>query len=292
MEILSVNANQKIVNIASSIGGNPQSWQDWFCLHISLAEIDDDLRQECFLWTKSIAESYLQKAEGRVYFCDCDIHIICKDVSQKVLKQAGSQIQDLVYKESSVAPDYELYDLAEEGPLYAQKILQKNSSVFALPVTFRPELAGLPSQDFLKQEQVEAHKHTLKYPNSIKVLLVEDDLVTRWMVRNALKQECELVTASSANRAYVMYSSCQPDLVFLDIDLPDGSGYAVLDWVMRNDPGACVVMFSSNNNLDNITGAFEEGASGFIAKPFLKENLLHYIHKHAGRVSLEKQFKR
>ncbi|HOO82434.1 MAG TPA: response regulator [Alphaproteobacteria bacterium] len=78
-------------------------------------------------------------------------------------------------------------------------------------------------------------------PGAVRVLLVEDDPVTRWMVRSALKKECEFVTAQSANNAFGLYASYQPDVVFLDIDLPDGNGHDVLKWIMRNDPGACVV---------------------------------------------------
>lgn len=102
---------------------------------------------------------------------------------------------------------------------------------------------------------------------------MEDDAVTRWMVRNALKNECEFITAPSANKAFAMFSSFTPDVVFLDINLPDNSGYAVLEWILKNDPGACVVMFSSNGQLDNIVQAMEKGASGFISKPFLREHL-------------------
>lgn len=114
-----------------------------------------------------------------------------------------------------------------------------------------------------------------------KVLLVEDDPVTRWMVRNALKHECDLATVSEGHKAFEMYASYQPDIVFLDINLPDANGYDVLEWIIHNDPGAAVVMFSSNDNLDNIASSMDQGARGFIAKPFLKEQLLHYIHNHA-----------
>lgn len=283
MEILSINADQKIVSIASSIGHNPLSWQGWHCLHIILAEISDDLRQECFFWTQSVVESYLRGAEGRLYFCDQDIHIICKNVTKSVLRQAGSQIHDLVYKESSVSPLYELYDLAEEGLLYAEKILQQNSNIFSLPVSVYAGLDNPTGRTIEELDQTNTDKLILNHQDYAKVLLVEDDPVTRWMVRNALKYECEFMAAPTANKVFGLYSSYQPDLVFLDIELPDGNGYAILEWIMRHDPGACVVMFSSNDNLDNISGAFEEGASGFIAKPFLKESLLHYIHKHTGQ---------
>lgn len=269
MEILLINADQKLFSAASSIGRNPLSWEGWLCLQIRMQNIDDDLYQDCLVWTKSIVDSYLKGVEGRVYFCgNKSIHILGKGISRKILHQTGYQICDLIYAENQSRAYYTFYDLAQDGVLYAQNVLEQAENIFFQPVSMPVDLKKLPlSEPFSQGEGV----------GTVKVLLVEDDPVTRWMVRNALKHECEFVTAPTASKAFGMYASYQPDVVFLDINLPDGSGYSVLEWIMRNDPGACVVMFSSNDNLDNISGALEDGASGFIAKPFLKEQLLHYV---------------
>ena len=283
MEILYINADQKVANIASSIGQNPLSWQGWHCLHIQLTDISDELKQDSFLWAKSIVESYLHNAEGRVYFCDHDIHVICKNVPNNIVQQAGEQIIELVYNESNITPAYELYDLGQHGFTYAQNVFKQNSNIFSMPVTDCEELEDVSFKNFIKPAQHDKKIQTLNPDGFIRVLLAEDDPVTRWMVRNALKNECEFATAPVASKVYSMYSAYQPDVVFLDIDLPDGNGFTVLEWIMRNDPGAYVVMFSSNDDLDNISNAIEQGARGFVAKPFLKENLLHYVRSYAGQ---------
>jgi DNA-binding NarL/FixJ family response regulator len=59
--------------------------------------------------------------------------------------------------------------------------------------------------------------------------------------------------------------------------LPDKSGSEVLEWLMRNDPGVCVVIFSGSQNIQEISSALEEGARGYIPKPFVKEAMLNYI---------------
>lgn len=112
---------------------------------------------------------------------------------------------------------------------------------------------------------------------NIRVLLVEDDPVTRWMVRSALKDECRLATAPTANQAFTVCQTYRPDVVFLDMNLPDKNGTEVLKWIMRNDPGVCVVVFSGCGDMHVISGALENGARGFIPKPFEKKNFLHYI---------------
>ena len=271
MEILSINADQKIIKLASSVGRNPLSWDGWLCLHIDLHEIEDELYMDALICAKALGESYLKDIEGRIYLCENKaIHILCKNVPNKILAQASQHICETVYNEAKLSLNPIIYDLADEGFVYAQRVLENAGNIFSLPVSIHADLVDIPLTEI--EGEIDMHAFGDK-----KVLLVEDDPVTRWMVRSALKHQCEFICAPTANKAYGIYSSYQPDVVFLDIDLPDGNGYAVLEWIMRNDPGACVVMFSSNDNLDNITNALDDGAAGFIAKPFLKEQLLHYV---------------
>lgn len=119
--------------------------------------------------------------------------------------------------------------------------------------------------------------HNLGIIDGAKVLLVEDDPVTRWMVRMALKDECRFATATTANKAFAICQSFRPDIVFLDIGLPDKNGCEVLEWLMRNDPGVCVVVFSGSRDMNDICRALEGGAKGYIPKPFEKNSFLHYI---------------
>jgi len=146
--------------------------------------------------------------------------------------------------------------------------------------------SGFEPDDFQKQfildeaEQVFASPRIISDVNA-KVLLVEDDPVTRWLVRQTLKDNCDFATAQTANKAFSLYATYQPDFVFLDINLPDKDGYEVLNWIMRNDPGANVIMFSSLNNMDSITRALDMGAIGYIAKPFIKNQILDYVQGEA-----------
>ncbi len=281
MDVKSINTPSQFINLVTSIGRNPSSWRGWSSLLITLQDMDENLQQECLFWSKSVVEASLSDFEGRVYFRENEaIHIICKNIPWDVLSQTGQHICALIRSESSVRTDCLIYDLYREGDAYMEAAFNtKGDEVFsvdALGSLRRPK----PEAEKLSFGLHTQDKLILNHRDYTKVLLVEDDPVTRWMVRSALKHECQFATSSSANKAFGMYASFQPDVVFLDINLPDKSGYEVLEWIMRHDPGACVVMFSSEDHLDNIANALEDGASGFIAKPFLKENLLHYIHNH------------
>lgn len=110
-----------------------------------------------------------------------------------------------------------------------------------------------------------------------RVLLVEDDPATRWIIRRALKNECLLSTADCALQAIEKFVQWSPDLVFLDIGLPDRDGREVLDWMLRKDPNAQVVIISAHSDPDIVSRTFEQGAIGFIPKPFLTESITKFL---------------
>ena len=280
MRILSIDAEQKLLSLVTAIGRNPMSWQGWMCLYIDVLASDErNNAPACMLWVQSILGTYLKDVEGRVYVCDDRyIHIICQDVDWSVMAEAADQISSLIKGEDGVDVDYYIFDLGREGVIYADRVIYRdNGSSWGSSeqvVAFQKTREAIRMKPFANIELVSDEELACCKP---RVLLVDDDQVTRWMVGNSLKNECEMTSAQTASQAFSIYASFEPDLVFLDIDLPDKSGLSVLSWILKNDPGANVVMFSSNDSLDNIADTLEQGAHGFVAKPFLKRDLLYYV---------------
>lgn len=110
-----------------------------------------------------------------------------------------------------------------------------------------------------------------------RVLLIEDDRTTRRMVSKAIGEYCNLIEASSAGNGAAKYINFNPDIVFLDLELPDNNGHNVLEWIMYNDPGAHVVLFSGSCNDYNVQKALHNGAKGYVSKPFDVDLMIHYI---------------
>jgi DNA-binding NarL/FixJ family response regulator len=134
--------------------------------------------------------------------------------------------------------------------------------------------------DSLKEVFLEAKKRRPgRHP--AHVLVVEDDPLTRRIVAHALREAYAMISACNAQEAVAEYLSYAPDAVFLDIGLPDISGFDVLDQIMKVDPDAFVVMFSSNDYPENVQRAHAAGAKGFVSKPFKKEMLKNYIQGSA-----------
>ncbi len=112
------------------------------------------------------------------------------------------------------------------------------------------------------------------------VMVVEDDPFTQKLVSNSLgKGDYDLEVSGDGQGAIMMYVNKAPDILFLDIGLPDIDGHDVLKKLFEIDPSAFVVMFSGNGDRDNVMKAIELGAKGFVGKPFTKDKLFQYINK-------------
>lgn len=110
--------------------------------------------------------------------------------------------------------------------------------------------------------------------NSGKVLVVDDDRFVRMALLEALKTwEYEVAEAESIANGRSMFDSFEPEIVLLDIDLPDGSGLDLLKHFKTINPDVVVVMITGNVDVENSVAALRGGAHDFIGKPVRAEEL-------------------
>lgn len=108
------------------------------------------------------------------------------------------------------------------------------------------------------------------------VMIVDDDQFTTTLVKRTLS-DYEIFATASAEAALSDYVHCAPDIVFLDIELPDANGHEILKALLDIDPDAHVVMLSGNGNHANIERAIKSGAKGFVGKPFNAAHLIKHV---------------
>ena len=94
-----------------------------------------------------------------------------------------------------------------------------------------------------------------------------------------MQKKYKVYATQDGQGAVLNYLNKAPDVVFLDIDLPDMSGHDVLSKIFALDPEAYIIMFSGNGDRGNVLKAIERGAKGFVGKPFSQDKLTHYIQK-------------
>ena len=115
--------------------------------------------------------------------------------------------------------------------------------------------------------------------NSLSVLVIDDDDFATRLVEKALAQELEVVSANTAIDGLKKYARIAPDIVFLDINMPNITGHDFLKKIFELDSNAFVVMLSGHSDFVNINKAKHLGAKGFISKPFSRTEINEYIHQ-------------
>lgn len=111
---------------------------------------------------------------------------------------------------------------------------------------------------------------------TINILLVEDHPMMRNAIKIALENQIEIASFSEATslaEAKQLALENLPDLVLLDIYLPDGNGIDFLDYRNLNFPGTRIVVLTSSNDEKDMMAAFKAGADGFLGKDASPEQL-------------------
>jgi two-component system chemotaxis response regulator CheY len=113
----------------------------------------------------------------------------------------------------------------------------------------------------------------------LKVLAVEDDALYQSIMGEMLAEH-ETLFAADVKSAIQSYKDFTPDVVFLDINLPDGSGYDVLKEIFAINKDAFVVMITGSNLQKDVKESLALGAKGYVVKPFSKVQVEACIAKY------------
>jgi two-component system chemotaxis response regulator CheY len=112
-----------------------------------------------------------------------------------------------------------------------------------------------------------------------RILIVDDSFYMRTMLKNMLTDAGYDVVGEAANgqQALEMAVATNPDLITLDVILPDNTGLDVLKGIRQQQPDAKVVMCSAVGQETIVNEAIENGALAYIVKPFSEERVLEIV---------------
>jgi two-component system chemotaxis response regulator CheY len=113
------------------------------------------------------------------------------------------------------------------------------------------------------------------------ILIVDDALFTRTMLRNILTENGfkAVVEAETGTEAIWAYERWQPDLVIMDINMPEMDGMTAIGNIMNIDPEARIIICSALGEPHLMKEALEVGVIEFIMKPFQPEKVIEAIDK-------------
>lgn len=129
----------------------------------------------------------------------------------------------------------------------------------------------------------------------LKILIAEDEEVTRHLFQIAFRDEEQFESRQVTNgeEALVAFKSWQPDIVLIDIMMPQMNGFETLQTIRQtlNDTTTTVIMVSAVTDKQDIVACAKLGIQGYVLKPFEVKKLAaivvgyHHQHKKVKKVS-------
>ena len=113
------------------------------------------------------------------------------------------------------------------------------------------------------------------------VLIVDDALFMRMMIKDILSKDGFVIAGEAENgvEAVEKYADLKPDLVTMDIVMPEMDGIEAVRNIIKLDPGAKVLMCSAMGQQLLVVESLEAGARDFIIKPFQPAKVVEAVRK-------------
>ena len=117
-----------------------------------------------------------------------------------------------------------------------------------------------------------------------RILIVDDAAFMRMMIKDILTKNGYGVAGEAENglKAVEKYNETKPDLVMMDITMPEMDGIQALKKIKEADANATVIMCSAMGQQAMVIEAIQSGAKDFIVKPFQPDRVLEAIKKWVG----------
>ncbi len=114
-----------------------------------------------------------------------------------------------------------------------------------------------------------------------KVLVVDDAAFMRMMIKDILRKGGYEVIGEAEDglKAVEKYRELRPDLVTMDITMPDMDGITAVKEIRKVDPNAMIIMCSAMGQQAMVIDAIQAGAKDFVVKPFQPERVLEAVRK-------------
>ena len=116
------------------------------------------------------------------------------------------------------------------------------------------------------------------------VLICDDAAFMRMMIKEILSKNGYNIAGEAENglKAIEKYNELKPDLVLMDITMPEMDGIEALKKIKEADPNATIIMCSAMGQQAMVIEAIQSGAKDFIVKPFQPERVLEAVKKVVG----------
>ncbi len=113
----------------------------------------------------------------------------------------------------------------------------------------------------------------------LKILLIEDSGMFLTIMSELLVGH-QIIVAKTAKEGWGNYKKFKPDMIFLDLALPDGHGNDLLLKIKENDKNAYIIMLTASRLKEDIMQSMQAGAQGYVIKPFSSQMINQCIKEY------------
>lgn len=117
------------------------------------------------------------------------------------------------------------------------------------------------------------------------VLIVDDMLISRILIKKILDNLGFPVVgeASNGNEALSIYRLLKPDLVIMDLSMPEMDGISAIKEIVKLDPDAYIIVYTAMDQQDIVVTAVKAGAKDYVVKPVKTERIMSALTRAANR---------
>ena len=117
------------------------------------------------------------------------------------------------------------------------------------------------------------------------IFVVDDNNMNRVIVKDALKEHFKVTVIPSAEKLFMLMEKITPDIILLDIFMPEMDGFEAAQRLRNNSKYADIPVIFLTSTIDNTARerARELGVTEILTKPFLKPELIEKIKKHLNK---------
>jgi two-component system chemotaxis response regulator CheY len=283
INIIHQNAEHKLL---SAVEQSDQHNTVRGALHFRCSKLERKPQEEEILLT--IRSSLSDKQAAIYFFYNGDLVITWNGVQKAMLDDLCRRLYAHFYLTGNEAL-HTYYDFNAHGEdlrLFCKHKIEelaqtRDNIVLTKPSQFYAQ-SYIPVLD-ASQEQIELFRTIAKgrkQRKQLEILVVEDQPFSSKLLIGLLEKICKAYPALNAQTALDLYLSHAPDIVFLDVELMGVNGHELATTIRQLDADAYIIMVTANNYVEDVNRAKENGAKGFIAKPYSKQKILEGVEKY------------
>lgn len=247
---------------------------DWQYIKIKLSP-DTRERIDIDRFADGLMKMYKFK-KGKIYICNNkDIFMMVrlgklsdhKIVTQRIVKTFPEYNFDVFVDNVSRVGVIKL-EFIIQGINEPEEAAARDAYAMPLEPIGPPSFTGLPA--------AEPPEIVRQMRSNNLIIVADDDKYIRTLIESALGLQAEVHNIGDGGSVLDAYLHFIPDMILLDIHLPGKNGHALCKEILEVDPNAYIVMLSADSSKENVMLSRQQGAVGFLTKPFDKGHLMEY----------------